>query len=36
MIAPREPGIHRATYQIKGPRGNFGEKFWVEIDVLPV
>ena len=33
IAAPSEPGIHRATYQIKGPNGNFGKQFWVEIDV---
>lgn len=35
MTAPSEPGLHRATYQLRGPHGNFGQKFWVEINVTP-
>jgi len=33
MTAPTTPGRHRATYQLKGSHGNFGEGFWVEIVV---
>lgn len=33
MTAPAAPGRHRATYQLKGTRGNFGQGFWVEIVV---
>ncbi|HET6961997.1 MAG TPA: NBR1-Ig-like domain-containing protein [Terriglobia bacterium] len=35
MTAPTVLGIRRATYQLKGPSGNFGDEFWVEIDVRP-
>jgi len=33
--APTTPGTYRTTYQMDGPNGRFGDKFWVEIVVKP-
>jgi hypothetical protein len=34
ITAPSGAGAHqRATYQLRGPRGNFGPTFWVELNV---
>ncbi len=34
ITAPNNAGQHqRATYQLRGPRGNFGPTFWVELNV---
>ena len=34
MTTPTTPGTHRATYQLSGPGGTFGDPFWVEIVVI--
>ncbi|MDW8215399.1 MAG: NBR1-Ig-like domain-containing protein, partial [Roseiflexaceae bacterium] len=33
FTAPATPGTHRATYQLRGPNGLFGDPFWVEVRV---
>ncbi|MDW8231890.1 MAG: NBR1-Ig-like domain-containing protein, partial [Roseiflexaceae bacterium] len=33
FTAPATPGTHRATYQLRGPNGLFGDPFWVEVVV---
>ena len=33
FTAPGSAGTYRATYQLKGPQGQFGQQFWVEIRV---
>ena len=33
ITVPTSSGTHRATYQLEGPRGTFGDRFWVEITV---
>ncbi len=33
ITVPTSSGTHRATYQLEGPRGTFGDPFWVEITV---
>jgi hypothetical protein len=33
ITVPSTPGTHRATYKLEGPRGTFGDPFWVEIVV---
>src|SRR6185503_5359226 len=33
MTVPSTPGTYRATYRMQGPRGQFGESFWVQIRV---
>ena len=33
FTAPSSPGTYRATYQMQGPGGTFGQQFWVEIRV---
>ena len=33
MNAPTASGRHRATYRLRGPAGDFGTTFWVEVQV---
>jgi hypothetical protein len=33
ITVPTTAGTHRATYQLEGPAGTFGDPFWVEIVV---
>jgi hypothetical protein len=33
ITVPTTAGTHRATYRLEGPRGPFGEPFWVEVVV---
>jgi surface antigen len=33
LTAPSSPGRQQATYQLEGPRGRFGDQFWVLLDV---
>ena len=33
ITVPSTSGTHRATYQMKGPSGEFGDVFWVEVNV---
>jgi len=33
ITVPTSSGTHRATYQLEGPRGTFGDSFWMEIVV---
>src|SRR5205085_1505024 len=33
FTAPSTTGTQRATYQMQGPGGKFGDTFWVEINV---
>jgi len=35
IYAPTTPGTYRTTYQMEGPNGYFGDRFWVEIVVKP-
>src|SRR3990172_7740554 len=34
VTVPTTAGTHRATYRIQGPRGAFGDPFWVEVNVV--
>src|SRR5574341_1524989 len=33
ITVPSTSGTHRATYQMQGPSGQFGDVFWVEVNV---
>jgi Tol biopolymer transport system component len=33
ISVPSSPGHYRATYRLQGPRGQFGDSFWVDINV---
>jgi len=33
ISAPSSAGHYRATYRLQGPRGQFGDSFWVDINV---
>jgi hypothetical protein len=34
LVAPQEPGCHRATYQLSGPDGLIGSTFWADVLVV--
>ncbi len=34
ITVPTTSGTHRATYKLEGPRGQFGDSFWVEVNVV--
>src|SRR5207237_7543841 len=33
ITAPTSAGTYRATYRLQGPNGQFGDQFWVEIEI---
>jgi len=34
ITVPTTPGLHRATYRLENPNGQFGDTFWVEVNVV--
>jgi hypothetical protein len=35
LRVPTTSGLQRATYRLRGPRGTFGDQFWIEVLVVP-